>query len=286
MKHYKPKEILRNLSTIIRNTKNPLEITKKYLKGEKYTIRTENGAKIKGKRGKATLSVLTKRFQEGWRFHPYNNEFYLMKKKGIKLLGKGRSPALINDLQGITQKDIKGKNVMEIGGFFGQTAAMMKIKGADKIIIYEPIDKCAKVIKQIAEFNNWEDDFYIVKKAIGEEKGSMTVTSASEPGSMDFGLEDGEYEVELSTVTWENAIERAVENNVSVIKSNCEGGEKYLKKTPNFLISKVPTWFITAHSKEISKELKEKFRDAGFNVSRYKPEETADTNQKLIMRKN
>ena len=257
------KRSIKNIFHLITKSENSFQVMKNYIFKKSYKIKVED-AEIIGERGKETISIFSRLIEEGWSFKPCEKEeYYIIQKDGVEIITKGRSPALIDDLQGIKPQDVSGSNVIEVGGYLGQTTAIMKKWGADKIIVYEPVEECYSVIEDTAKINGWSEDIHIIEKAVGK-KEKIKIKSNSEPGEMDFGLNGNSYNQEFPSETWEDVIERGKEENIDIIKSNCEGVEKHLKNVSSNKLNNFDKWFITAHSEKIAKQLTDKFEEAGF----------------------
>ncbi len=118
----------------------------------------------------------------------------------------------------------KGKRVLDIGGFLGETAMYFLYRGASAVTVYEPHPLFYETLLQNIELNGLTDRIRAKRKAIclGEDRSSLKGESVA------FGLLGNGQEVEAFEVECEHAGKALSENSADIAKFNCEGCEYYL----------------------------------------------------------
>ncbi len=129
--------------------------------------------------------------------------------------------------------------VLDVGGYLGETALLMKKWGATEVVVYEPDPTLARHARETMLLNG-------VKGVVHE----LFVNCSCEGKS----------------VSWAEVLEE----NFEVAKVDCEGCEEGLLKLADDYIRKVPKWVIECHSQQTLRLLGEKFLRAGFVVT-FKP---------------
>ena len=129
--------------------------------------------------------------------------------------------------------------VLDVGGYLGETALLMKKWGATEVVVYEPDHVLAQHARETLLLNG-------VKGVVHE----LFVNCSCEGKS----------------VSWAEVLKEKFE----VAKVDCEGCEEGLLKLADDYIRKVPKWVIECHSQQTLRQLGEKFLRAGFTVT-FKP---------------
>ena len=70
-----------------------------------------------------------------------DDQLFAVKSKGVSFIGPVESlmAYFLECLRGFYDCDYKGKTVLDIGGFCGETAVFFASQGAKKVVIYEPV---------------------------------------------------------------------------------------------------------------------------------------------------
>ena len=138
--------------------------------------------------------------------------------------------------------DFRGKRVLDVGGFLGETACLFHKWGASWVEAYEPSEEHFKFVKINMILNK--------------------VTGIAHP----FYINGGGYGQEWSCKSrnW-NDLLRAEQFDIA--KVDCEGCEEGLTMVDDALLRRVPLWVVECHSASTFKRVGQKFRNAGFEVT-------------------
>jgi FkbM family methyltransferase len=189
--------------------------------------------------------------QEGEVFHLRNAK--------LELVGSLAMLVCIQELR--TEEyncECKGKVILDVGGFEGESAAYFWSKGAKKVIIYEPVSKHLEFIEKNVMLNKVDAEIHAT--GIGDENGTQIIRyEETDPG---FGLySEGKKRAEIKVTAASNVI---AESGADIAKFDCEGAEECLTRVPVETLQKIPLYIIEAHSPDIKVALIEKFLNAGF----------------------
>jgi hypothetical protein len=124
----------------------------------------------------------------------------------------------------------KGKVVLDLGADYGSTVRYFLKKGAKFVIAVEGNPKLARELK---------------KRYQGSEKVLCEELMINAPEDIN------------KFISWKP---------IDIAKVDIEGAEKFLLSLPS--ITKIPTWLIETHSKEVDHQLIIYFQQNGFNVYR------------------
>jgi FkbM family methyltransferase len=160
--------------------------------------------------------------------------------------------------EGYNKLDYYGKRVLDIGGYFGETAVLFYYWGASKVVIYEPVEEHLRYIQKNIKVNNLNAEIH--NEGIGSTDGYVDVRY-DELNSR-FGMQnDGS---KIIRIRIKNAERILLESKVDIAKFDCEGAESSLLDVSNDVLSLIPQYFIEYHSLTIKNALIEKFLSAGF----------------------
>ncbi len=191
------------------------------------------------------------------------NGLYHLKNSEIELFG---SLAILYCIQEIRRGDYvcdcKGKVVLDVGGFEGESAAYFWSKGAKKVIIYEPVGEHIEVIKKNVELNHIDAEIH--NSGIGDKDGTKIIHyGEKDPG---FGLlDEGPNHIEIKITDVSKVI---AESGAEIAKFDCEGAEECLANVPAEILQKVAYYMIEVHSPEIRRIILRKFEQAIFKIDR------------------
>lgn len=141
--------------------------------------------------------------------------------------------------------DFRGKRVLDVGGYCGETACLFRKWGASWVEVYEPYEELFKYVKINLVLNR--------------------VSGIAHPLIVDGGSDNLKDPRKLRS--WEDLL-RVGEFDVA--KVDCEGCEEGLTRVDDALLRRVPLWVIECHSASTFKKVAQKFHDAGFDVI-YRP---------------
>lgn len=247
--------------------KNPFRVLSTYLQGHSCAVVLRHGSSIIVHRFQRPLGVLVRILERGWKIQTLSSNDLLFTKDGISLV-QPHFGILSEDIEHdyISGYSLAGHNVLDVGGFLGETAIMFKKKGhAQHVYVYEPIaENVAYLTKNIA-LNRATKHIHIIPYGVGKKNGTQTISSQQLPGDPGFGYKHGAHTVIIRLKSWETVLKHAVQHNVTFAKVDCEGHEKYLTTVSDGLIQKIPSWIIEIHSAEIIKALLTKFESCGYS---------------------
>lgn len=117
--------------------------------------------------------------------------------------------------------------------------------------------------------NGLEKRIKVYQLAIGWD-GSRVVKFPKEAyGMPSFGLREGSCTVALEGWSWNRLLQFAVDEEVSIVKVDCEGCERHLLSADEDLIVKIPWWLIEVHSKDLCGKLVDMFLKLGYEVCKH-----------------
>ncbi len=154
---------------------------------------------------------------------------------------------------------VKGKVILDIGGFIGESALYFMSKGARKVIISEPVPENVDVIKKNIR-NNSIQNVEILNYGVGDKDGIITVDY--EEFGADFGRTKGKKSVNIRV----RHINEFLKLSPDLIKFNCEGCERFILYADRNLVVNIPEWYIQTHTLELQKEIKSFMLSLGFKV--------------------
>lgn len=162
----------------------------------------------------------------------------------------------------IYRYDWKGKRVVDIGGFVGDTALHFLSEGAGKIFVYEPVSKNMQALK--FNLKRFDDKIECFQEALADKNGPFTLFSDEPECSCGFGIKQGKHELQCQGISITDILNRHAP--IDVMKVDCEGGEEHLLGMTESEISSVPYWIIETHSSDLHQQITKKFCENGFSI--------------------
>ena len=164
----------------------------------------------------------------------------------FNFLGSSEMLFIVKELHtGFYDCDCRGKTVLDIGAFEGETAVYFSNLGAKKIVLYEPIPDFFQIAKQNAKRNNVNAELH--NQGIAEKDGPLTVEFCSKKTACQV----------------KNVTSVIVESGADIAKIDCEGAEESLVNVPDEILQRVSLYMIEIHSAKIREKLFRKFAAAG-----------------------
>ena len=186
-------------------------------------------------------------------------DFFRIKDEKFVLEGSSAMLFFFREhIRGVYKADVKGKIVLDIGGFNGESTVHFWLSGAKKIVIYEPIAKYCEIIRKNVDVNKINAEIH--NAGIGKEKGTLLIDVFTP------GVDTKEPYREHIKV--ENIIEVIRNSGAEVAKIDCEGAESCLTAVPDEVLRQISCYMFELHSKEIERDLTAKFLNAGFKVKK------------------
>lgn len=159
--------------------------------------------------------------------------------------------------------DWKGKKVLDIGGFIGDSALFFFEKGADQVIIYEPLQGNLEALNYNLKAYKTQCEIYA--QAIAQKDGQTTLSSETPEGDAGFGIKMGKYQMECEGISIPTLLKK---HSVDVIKMDCEGGERFLAEVSPSDLQSVPYWIIETHHQTIYQSVVNSFLKNGFKKTK------------------
>ncbi|MEM0478192.1 MAG: hypothetical protein QXN77_07320 [Candidatus Caldarchaeum sp.] len=135
--------------------------------------------------------------------------------------------------------DLRGKRVLDVGGYLGETAYLFHKWGAAHVTVYEPDPTLGKFVELNLRINRVNGGFR-----------PLFVDACCSSKSVDWNT--------------------VLSEKFDIAKVDCEGCEVFLLDVADEVLAKVPEWVIECHSPAVLHKLGRKFSKAGFSV-RFKP---------------
>jgi len=156
--------------------------------------------------------------------------------------------------------DYKNKVVLDIGGFYGESAVFFSSQGARKVIIYEPIVAHCNFIKRNILLNDVNAELH--DEGIGREDGYQTIRYETIDACLG-ALSKGRHTMKIKI---KNVTKVIKESDANIAKFDCEGSEENLVNIPNEILRKIDFYMIECHTPKITTAIISKFNDAGFGL--------------------
>lgn len=166
--------------------------------------------------------------------------------------------------------NVEGKVVVDIGASIGDTPIYFALRGAKKVIAFEPFPKTFELAKKNVEENGLQDKITLVFAGCGYD-GKVRVREDIETGTRTQLIDQGTgIEVPVYSL---NTIVKMFNIEDAVLKVDCEGCEYELFKTAtDETLSKFKQIVIEYHYGY--KELVNRLKSANFKVKRSIPRRT------------
>jgi FkbM family methyltransferase len=155
--------------------------------------------------------------------------------------------------------DWKDKVVLDVGGFIGDSALYILEKGAKQVIIYEPLPENTFALHY--NLQAYKEKIQVHQKAVAQQEGMLTLSSSLPIGSLGFGMEKGEYQIQCQGISLSQMLKQ---HQVDVVKLDCEGGEAHLVDLSVDELRSIPYWIVETHNHEIYRNVLNKFNTCGF----------------------
>ncbi|MEM3192032.1 MAG: FkbM family methyltransferase [Candidatus Parvarchaeota archaeon] len=196
----------------------------------------------------------------------HNNAFlFSTKMKTYYVKGAGSYETLLSTFVFEDWKwlPVKGKNVLDIGGYIGDTALYFLARKAKLILVYEPFPYSYRIAMQNIIDNGLQEEIKIVNAAVGGSETSMLIDPNYQNTNTSLA-EPQEKGVEIKVLSLEY-IANEHKTDDWVLKINCEGCEYGIfEKTSINTLRKFS--HIQMHYHGNPSPLIDKLEDAGFKV--------------------
>lgn len=173
----------------------------------------------------------------------------------------------LDDLYGYF--DVKGKTVLDIGAFIGDTAIYFATKGARKVIAYEPVPFIYKMAKKNIKLNKFENIVQIVNEAVGVKEGFAEIYySEKHPGGSSlYKSEESCKKIRVKVTSFKNIVDNL--GHVDILKMDCEGAELEILPTAYMddSLNKIDQMILEVHGGKI-RQIVALLEKAGFRKHR------------------
>jgi FkbM family methyltransferase len=173
-----------------------------------------------------------------------NDETFKIHTDRFQFVGSLVLMCLVDEMEsGVYDYDCRGKVVLDIGGFEGESAVFLWGMGAKKVIIYEPVLSHIKFIKENALLNKVNAEIH--EEGIGNEDGEITV--AYDQADNCFGLERKGLPNKMK-IKIRDVAKVIAESGAEVAKIDCEGAEISIVNVPKEILRRLEYVMIEVHT--------------------------------------
>jgi FkbM family methyltransferase len=193
-----------------------------------------------------------------------DDQLFSAKSEGVSFIGPVESLMVyfLDCLGGFYDCDYKGKSVLDIGGFYGETAVFFANQGAKKIIIYEPVKMHYEIIRKNMALNAVNLEFH--EEGMGAKNGQLCINY--DVAGLGFGLTNkGKNTLTIDT---KSATDIISQSQADIAKIDCEGAEINLVDVPKDILRLIQFYIIETHTKALQEAITKKFSEAGFIENR------------------
>ena len=177
------------------------------------------------------ISYLLKNIRKkGWTIKRVEDGF-LYENNGLKLYGGLLYGATINEIfvQEVYKANVQNKVVIDVGAYLGETAIYFALKGAKKVIAFEPDEENYRIALKNVNINGLADKIMLVNAAVTPAcLGLVEFYKAPETGSST----DYENMYDKDNITSVRAVKSIClddivkeEGRIGLLKLDCEGCE-------------------------------------------------------------
>lgn len=194
----------------------------------------------------------------------FNDNLFSIESDKVKIIGPldVLTVYLCECQTGIYDCDCANKVVLDVGGFYGETAVLFSNQGAKKVIVYEPVPAHHDLIRRNIMLNSVNAEVHA--QGIGNKDGDQIIHYESM--DLSFGiLRTGKNEMHIKV---RNVADVIKESSAEIAKFDCEGAEISLLSAPNDVLTKVDFYIIETHGLRIRNAIMHKFINAGFKLVR------------------
>lgn len=156
-------------------------------------------------------------------------------------------------------ENFRGKVVLDIGAFQGETAILFFLAGAKKVLAYEPMPENFRFLNKNMQLNHV--NVKIFQEGIGTEDTEVTVTEQF--GQLETSTTQKQINLKISNIT--NILRSS---DAEIAKIDCEGAEICLVSVPDDILRLIPCYFIELHGRNVREAVTKKLLNAGFKIAR------------------
>lgn len=160
--------------------------------------------------------------------------------------------------------DYRNQTVLDVGGFQGESAVFFALRGAKKVIIYEPLAKNIEFIKKNIDLNHVNAEIH--DSGVDCKEGRKTV--GYDQVDENFSINShGSQKTEIKLQDVSKVID---ESHADLAKFDIEGAETCLLGVSNQILRAIKNYIFEVHGSKVRSQIVDKFEDAGFKLSKEK----------------
>ena len=160
--------------------------------------------------------------------------------------------------------DVKGKSVLDVGAYVGESAILFALMGARRVVAVEPSPWAYSMARRNVEVNGLDNVIKLVNCAVFKEEGKVLMLPSGETGIGFKANEITSGDVPVPTCTLDSLIEKY--GPFDVLKMDCEGCE-YDSIPYSRRVGEVKEILIEYH--QGYEPIVKKLREEGFKTVRY-----------------
>ncbi|MCL2685485.1 MAG: FkbM family methyltransferase [Candidatus Bathyarchaeota archaeon] len=253
------KGMLRTLSMV----KNPVTLINLKLRKKSVNITFPNGDafQVTWSQFRSFRDCYT--FVKNCQIQQINDDAFKITTDKYQLIGCRVLIDVVTELEsGFYGYDYRGKVVLDVGGFEGESAVFFWSRGAKKVVVYEPVLEHHPVICENIRLNKVNAEVH--SEGIGDSDGERVVAYVE----IDLGFGLGTGGSNKLTIRLKEVSKVIAESGGDIAKFDCEGAELSLLTVPKETLRTLEYVMVEFHTPQIRKQLIEKFNSSGFTVSR------------------
>lgn len=196
--------------------------------------------------------------EEHYRKIGFSLPVYVAEKRGYRIFfDKSMLVVLGEPLEKEYPIEVKGKNVLDIGAYKGETAVWFKMMGAKNIVLYEPMKENLSILRLNLVANQIRAEIH--EEGISDHDGEADIRVS--------GSSVRKLGHEMLRVKVRNVSEVLQNSKCDIAKIDCEGAEINLIKVDGRILRLLDGYEVECHSFEIRDAIKKKFINEGFRLS-------------------
>ncbi|BAW31468.1 MAG TPA: FkbM family methyltransferase [Methanothermobacter sp.] len=165
------------------------------------------------------------------------------------------------------QLNVKGKIVVDIGSYIGDSPIYFILKGAERVYAFEPYPSSYSLLLKNIKVNSLDKKIIAFNEGLSKNIGKIRIKEDYE-GLATSQLKDFHQGKQVKLTTLEGIVKRFNLKD-AVLKMDCEGCEYTILKTPKKILKSFQEIIMEYHYGY--KDLKEKLERASFKVRNTKP---------------
>ncbi len=164
---------------------------------------------------------------------------------------------------------------IDIGGYRGETALCLAMRGYKRIIVFEPVEENVKLVLENIKRNKkrlQDTTITVYPVGVGASEGIVYVSSAVPPGDPGFGTASkaSKYRAKIEVWSWQRVLSSMPCEALDLVKVDCEGCERTLLALPKSVVRRAKWWVIETHDRTTEGALLERFAALGYVCIKYR----------------